>query len=251
MKNYLCRSLILCTLLLPFLTNAVTANELQTQIQSLLNQITVLQGQLKTLTTNIQASPDSSFLIALPDSGVVPLQVTFTIPDNCVPGLASENIRQIDFGDGKVKAISTCSKESITHIYQNEGHYTASLQTAGYGPAPLVWQTQSKVMVSVSVTSITPVSKVSQCVNLYKTLVVGSTDASTNGEVTKLQQFLANSGFFGNLDDQTGLSLQPTGYYGMKTAHAVMKWQKEQGMNFVTLTSGVGPMTRAKMKCEM
>jgi len=53
-------------------------------------------------------------------------------------------------------------------------------------------------------------------------------------------------------DNQSGASaedLQPvTGYYGSKTAVNVMEWQKAHGMDFVTLKSGVGPMTRSKMK---
>ena len=73
----------------------------------------------------------------------------------------------------------------------------------------------------------------SACLILSSNLYIGRTDAQTNKEVTKLQQFLGVSA---------------TGYYGSLTANAVMRWQKAHGMDFVTLTSGVGPMTRAKMK---
>lgn len=72
--------------------------------------------------------------------------------------------------------------------------------------------------------------------NLY----IGRTDAETNGEVSKLQAWLYATGYFPDA--------QGTGYYGEKTAAAVVKWQKAHGMDFVTLKSGVGPMTRSKIK---
>lgn len=89
--------------------------------------------------------------------------------------------------------------------------------------------------------STTPATGTSSCLDLNNALVIGSTDATTNGEVSKLQRFLAASGMYPDA--------RITGYYGTLTAQAVMQWQKAHGMDFVTLTSGVGPMTRAKMKC--
>src|SRR3989344_6768211 len=72
-------------------------------------------------------------------------------------------------------------------------------------------------------------------------LMIGSTDAKTSGEVTKLQQFLQSQGY---------TEAQITGYYGNVTAGLVMRWQKAHGMDFVTLKSGVGPMTRAKINAN-
>jgi hypothetical protein len=71
-------------------------------------------------------------------------------------------------------------------------------------------------------------------------LYIGRDDSQTNGEVKKLQLWLKSEGYFPDA--------QGTGYYGEKTAEAVMKWQKAHGMDFVTLTSGVGKQTRAKMQ---
>jgi peptidoglycan hydrolase-like protein with peptidoglycan-binding domain len=81
----------------------------------------------------------------------------------------------------------------------------------------------------------TPVSSSGNaaCLTLYGDLYIGRTDAQTNGEVSKLQQFLG---------------ISPTGYYGNLTAQAVMNWQKAHGMDYVTLKSGVGPTTRGKLK---
>jgi peptidoglycan hydrolase-like protein with peptidoglycan-binding domain len=94
------------------------------------------------------------------------------------------------------------------------------------------------------------------CLTLNNSLVLGSTDATTNGEVSKLQQFLgtykSNKLYTIAPNNQSGASaedLQPvTGYYGSKTAANVVEWQKAHGMDFVTTASGVGPMTRAKMR---
>ncbi len=81
----------------------------------------------------------------------------------------------------------------------------------------------------------------SQCLDLNNALVMGSTDSATSGEVSKLQQFLIHQGVFPEAS--------VTGYYGNLTAQAVVRWQKAHGMDYVTLTSGVGPTTRSKMKC--
>ena len=88
--------------------------------------------------------------------------------------------------------------------------------------------------------SSTPVAGTSSCLDLNNALVVGSTDATTNGEVSKLQQFLVAAGAYPEA--------RITGYYGTLTAQAVVRWQKAHGMDFVTLASGVGPMTRAKLR---
>ena len=96
----------------------------------------------------------------------------------------------------------------------------------------------------------------SSCLDITNALIIGSTDSTTNGEVSKLQRFLGlykeHKLYTLAPNNQSGASatdLQPiTGYYGTKTAQSVMEWQKDHGMDFVTLKSGVGPMTRAKLR---
>jgi hypothetical protein len=103
--------------------------------------------------TKISCTPvsrPSSSITASPTAGTAPLLVTFAVPDTCVQGLASENVRRIDFGDGKTESVSACVAQSVTHTYQSAGSYIASLQSAGYGPAPLTWATQSSITVTVS-----------------------------------------------------------------------------------------------------
>lgn len=79
------------------------------------------------------------------------------------------------------------------------------------------------------------------CIDLQSNLMMGSTDAATNGGVSKLQRFLVAAGVYPEAS--------VTGYYGNATAAAVVRLQKAKGMGFVTVKSGVGPMTREKLKC--
>lgn len=95
------------------------------------------------------------------------------------------------------------------------------------------------------------------CLDLKNNLLLGKSDKETDGEVSKLQQFLgkykSNKIYTLYPNNQMGASaedFQPvTGYYGSKTAMNVMEWQKDHGMDFVTTSSGVGTLTRSKMRC--
>ncbi len=78
------------------------------------------------------------------------------------------------------------------------------------------------------------------CLDLKNNLVIGSTDAATGGEVSKLQKFLKDNGFFPTANG--------TGYYGTLTADAVVRFQKAMGMTYVTTKSGVGPTTRGYLR---
>jgi len=86
---------------------------------------------------------------------------------------------------------------------------------------------------------------ISSCIKLSFSLSLGVTDTQTNGEVTKLQQFLAQNP-----------SIYPegkvTGYFGPATMRAVQHWQAANGV----VSSGdanstgygyVGTKTRAEM----
>ncbi|MBI5469930.1 peptidoglycan-binding protein [Candidatus Kaiserbacteria bacterium] len=77
------------------------------------------------------------------------------------------------------------------------------------------------------------------CPALTRNLIIGSTDSLHDDEVLQLQLFLTDQGVYRG---------PATGYYGNLTAAAVMKWQLAHGMDFVTLKSGVGKMTRAKIR---
>ncbi len=79
-----------------------------------------------------------------------------------------------------------------------------------------------------------------QCENFTHDLYIGKRDSNTNGEVSKLQRFLIREGVYPEA--------LVTGYYGILTAQAVMRWQHANGMTFTNLQSGVGPKTRAKIR---
>lgn len=95
--------------------------------------------------------------------------------------------------------------------------------------------------------SSTPTAGTSSCLDLNNALIIGSTDATTNGEVSNLQNFLIR--WENNPSESDAVLQKATGYYGVRTADAVVRWQKAHGMDFVTTRSGVGPMTRGKMAC--
>ncbi|MEI6352332.1 MAG: peptidoglycan-binding protein [Candidatus Nomurabacteria bacterium] len=61
----------------------------------------------------------------------------------------------------------------------------------------------------------------STCLDLTSNLKVGSTDSSTSGDVTQLQDFLYQGGYLSN---------SPTGYFGLATKKAVASYQKSLGL---------------------
>ena len=79
------------------------------------------------------------------------------------------------------------------------------------------------------------------CLTLTQNLYVGEGDATTNGAVTQLQQFLG---------------INPTtGYFGTTTVQAVKDWQRAHniilwGTASTTGFGSVGPRTRAAMACH-
>ncbi|MFA5132324.1 MAG: peptidoglycan-binding domain-containing protein [Candidatus Paceibacterota bacterium] len=78
-----------------------------------------------------------------------------------------------------------------------------------------------------------------ECISLQTSLLrFGSRDASTNGEVTVLQDFLISKGMLGG---------QTTGYYGRLTVNAVKVYQRSVG---VSPTGNVGPLTKSILEKE-
>lgn len=82
-----------------------------------------------------------------------------------------------------------------------------------------------------------------ECVELKNNLKLLDRDANKNGEVTKLQNFLADKGYFKD---------SATGYFGLVTTKAVAEFQKANGI--APSIGYVGSLTRAKIKaltCEL
>ena len=87
-------------------------------------------------------------------------------------------------------------------------------------------------------------SGVGQCIQISRTLLLGSSDSSTLGEVSKLQQFLKKSGHYPYV--------KTSGYFDPATQLAVQMWQKANGIvsNGSPETTGygvTGPLTRSAM----
>lgn len=87
-------------------------------------------------------------------------------------------------------------------------------------------------------------STISQCIQLSRSLFLGTSDSETGGEVSKLQQFLTKTGHY--------TYGKPTGYFGPATQMAVQAWQKTNGVvsNGSPETTGfgvTGPSTRSAM----
>ncbi len=79
----------------------------------------------------------------------------------------------------------------------------------------------------------------SSCITLQSSLLrYGTRDASSNGEVSIVQDFLIDKGL---------LTGSPTGFYGRMTVTAVKSYQASKG---VSQTGNVGPLTRALIQSE-
>jgi peptidoglycan hydrolase-like protein with peptidoglycan-binding domain len=92
-----------------------------------------------------------------------------------------------------------------------------------------------------------PGHEASPCVSLTQALTLGSADATTGGEVSKLQTFLMGQG---TINDPIYPERLVTGYFGPATSRAVQKWQTARGITLTTVgVAVVGPKTRAAMAC--
>lgn len=78
-------------------------------------------------------------------------------------------------------------------------------------------------------------AQVTGCLTLKSTLRIGSKDANTIGEVSKLQNFLYTKGY---------MSIGATGYFGNVTDKAVKSFQAKENISAIGI---VGPATRARI----
>jgi hypothetical protein len=117
------------------------------------------------------------------------------------------------------------------------GQYTFSVQGCN-GQTCGAWSDAVILTVDAATTATNPQSGtvlgvVTECLNLSSSMVsLESTDSSTGGEVTKIQNFLVAKGL---------LSGSATGYFGAKTRDAVIAYQTQKG---ISATGNVGPVTK-------
>ncbi|MBI2048564.1 MAG: peptidoglycan-binding protein [Parcubacteria group bacterium] len=138
-------------------------------------------------------------------------------------------------------ALSESQIQAIISLVASFGADAATVQNVGAslrGHAPTGSSSSSAGGTSTSASS---------CISLSFDLYLDRADAQTNGEVTKLQKFLAQNS-----------SIYPegriTGYFGPATERALQRWQAARGV----VSSGdadttgygyAGPKTRAAMAC--
>lgn len=140
--------------------------------------------------------------------------------------------------------LTTIQIDSITNLLQAFG---ADATTIANVQAALEGTPISTVTSSSTPSATVPTDTTNQPVNanacaaLSQNLTVGSTDGSSEGEVSRLQAFLSKD-----------KSIYPeglvTGYYGDATRAAVEKWQENHGISTVGI---VGPKTRGEIAKEM
>ena len=109
-------------------------------------------------------------------------------------------------------------------------------------PASQATPPQGSSTLQASIGSSVSSSASASCPQLSHNLSLGSTDATTGGDVSQLQQFLINTG------DYTYSSI--TGYFGPATESALQEWQAKNGVvaSGTADTTGygaLGPRTRA------
>ncbi|MFT7644950.1 MAG: hypothetical protein ACI9BF_000616 [Candidatus Paceibacteria bacterium] len=90
-----------------------------------------------------------------------------------------------------------------------------------------------------------------KCIQLTRSLYLGVKDATSNGEVTKLQKFLIDTGDYTFV--RSSGRVESTGYYGPATAAAVSRFQVKYRSEILSLAGVVNPTgyfgasTRAKV----
>ncbi|HUY05243.1 MAG TPA: peptidoglycan-binding domain-containing protein [Candidatus Paceibacterota bacterium] len=141
-------------------------------------------------------------------------------------------------------ALTPVQIDSITNLLQAFG---ADATTIANVQAALEGMPVSTVTSSSTASTTVPTDTTNQpvsanaCAALSQNLSVGSTDGSSEGEVSRLQAFLSKD-----------KSIYPeglvTGYYGDATRAAVAKWQESHGISTVGI---VGPQTRGEIAKEM
>ncbi|RJQ34965.1 hypothetical protein C4568_01810 [Candidatus Parcubacteria bacterium] len=194
---------------------------------------------LETLSVKVGSAIETN-IAASPASGESPLSVNFTGSVKCSDLVSASDTLRLSFGDGGSEAIvgTLCNGSAVLqHSYLSPGTYTATLidNSGGGGASPVL----DSVIVTVRPKGDQNEddTTVATCPALTKQLQKGDADASTGGEVSKLQQFLTDYfqldgslvvGTFGPLTEsyvkqfQTFNGLSPVGWVGPQTRAAIL-----------------------------
>ncbi len=154
-------------------------------------------------------------------------------------------------------SLSTIQIQAILNLLQAFGADTATIANVQAALENTATSTQTSTSNGSNPSSnTTPTSNSNgNCTLLSTNMSIGSTDRTTEGEVSRLQAFLGKD-----------KSIYPedaiTGYFGSSTLAAVQRWQAAQGIvssgnSESTGYGNVGPLTREdinkelEMECEM
>ena len=154
-------------------------------------------------------------------------------------------------------SLSTVQIQAILNLLQAFGADTATIANVQAALENTATSTQTSTSNgSNSSSSTTPTSNGNgNCALLSTNMSIGSTDRTTEGEVSRLQAFLGKDK---NIYPEDAI----TGYFGSSTLAAVQRWQAAQGIvssgnSESTGYGNVGPLTREdmnkelEMECEM
>ena len=161
-----------------------------------------------------------------PLSGATPL--TATITTTCPDAAASDTTTSLMI-EGVSGGLNPCSNATFQHTFTTPGTYTLTLN----GPSGKT-DTEDVTARTADGNDNEDSVSVASCPTLTKTLQRGDTDASTGGEVSKLQQFLTD---YFNLDTSIAV-----GTFGPTTQSYVKQFQTAVGISPVGF---VGPQTRS------
>ncbi len=183
--------------------------------------LSVMAGQSSTLTWTVNTGGDSGTTCTLSDSNNNSAQVSAGTSQSTTGPLSTTTTYTFD-----------CTNSA------GQGYpVSATVVVVGTAAAatPVITPTTSATASGTSTSTATS----SSCLNFTENFGRGSLDASTNGDVTLLQNFLASEGYF---------TQASTGYYGSITQAAVSAFQIKNGIKPVS--GYVGPLTRAAIKGE-
>jgi len=130
--------------------------------------------------------------------------------------------------------LTSSQTQAILSLLQSFGADTATIASV-----QLALTGSGSGISSNTITSSVPTGTNSSCTTLSQYLSLGSKDAATLGEVSRLQQFLG---------------ISPTGYFGLQTKTALQSWQSAHGVVSsgspgTTGYGAVGSKTRSAMSC--
>jgi peptidoglycan hydrolase-like protein with peptidoglycan-binding domain len=185
---------------------------------------------LGTVTVTVTGGASQGFSVT-PTSGSAPLKVKFT------SGVGNN----IDFGDGTSESFVYCQAIGcptqgfeIEHTYNSAGKYTALAKIG-----------TDQTVGTATITATSGGTSGGQCTILTSDLSVGSTDATTGGDVTLLQKHLVSATSPTTGSPYLTVDVTDYGWFGKLTEKAVKQYQSDNG---ITNSGIIGPITRAKIK---